>query len=48
MQAQRERDYRHLGDMIADLQRRCKGLEGVLSDSQRDYEDSLTQQQKII
>lgn len=48
VQAQRERDYRHLGDLIADLQRRIKGLEGVIQDSQRDYEDSVSQQQKII
>ena len=34
--------------MIADLQKRIRSLEGNLQDSQRDYEDSLTQQTKII
>lgn len=33
VQPQRERDYRHLTDLIGDLQRRIKSLEGCLGDS---------------
>lgn len=34
--------------MIGDLQRRIKSYEVYLSDSQRDYEDTLTSQNKIV
>jgi len=44
VQPQRDRDYRHLSDLIADLQRRIRGLEGHLSDSQREHEESLSSQ----
>ena len=35
-------------DLLADMQRRIKSLEGVLQDSQRDHEEALNQQTKII
>ena len=42
VQPQRERDYKHLNDLISDLNRRIKSLEGSISDSHRDYEESLS------
>lgn len=42
-QPQRERDYRHLTDLIGDLQRRIRSLEVHLQDSQREHEESLNQ-----
>jgi predicted nucleic acid-binding Zn-ribbon protein len=43
VQPQRERDFRHLQDLIGDLQRRIRSLEGNLQDSQKDYEEALGQ-----
>lgn len=48
IQPTRERDYRHLADLIADLQRRTKAFELYISDAQRDYEDTLNSQNKAI
>jgi hypothetical protein len=48
VQPQRERDYKHLGDLVADLQRRIRGMEAYLKDSQHEYEETLSAQQKVI
>ncbi len=48
VQPQREKDFKQLSDLIADLQRRVKSMEGYLDDSQREQEDYLSSQQKVI
>ena len=42
VQPQREKDFKQLGDLIADLQRRVKSMEGYIDDSQREQEDYLS------
>lgn len=37
----RERDYQMLQQVMLDLQRRIRGLEGEISQCQRDHEDKL-------
>jgi chromosome segregation ATPase len=44
----RERDFKILHEVIADLQRKVRGLENEIGSCQRDHEDRLRDQGKVI
>lgn len=44
----RERDFKILQEVIADLQRKVRGLENEIGSCQRDHEDRLRDQNKVI
>jgi chromosome segregation ATPase len=44
----RERDYKILQEVLSDLQRRSRALEGEIAAQQRDHEDRVRDQQKTI
>ena len=48
MHVARERDFQHLQDLIAELQRKTQLLELSLSDSQKEHEERLNSQAKTI
>lgn len=44
----RERDFKILQEVIADLQRKVRGLENEIGSCQRDHEDRIREQNKVI
>ena len=44
----RERDFKILQEVIADLQRKVRGLENEIGSCQRDHEDRIRDQNKVI
>lgn len=44
----RERDFKSLQDVIAELQRRVRSFEGEIGTCQRDHEERLRDQTKTI
>ena len=48
VQGARDRDFEHLQTLIADLEKRTQALQGRIEDGQRDHEERLSQQSKLI